>query len=93
MLQEVFLESDWEEAANARSQRDCRIAELQSQGLVCTAENLWNVQGYRVYLLVALPDVGEALKEEHSARPKRMRSEPEAPSKRPVRRSPSVEVR
>ena len=54
MLQEVFLESDWEEAANARSQRDCRIAELQSQGLVCTAEDLWNVQGYRVYLLVAL---------------------------------------
>ena len=91
MLQEVFIESDWEDALVARSQRDCRIAELQTQGLICTAENLWNVQGYRVYLLVALPDVAEVIPETSI---RRERSERKASSKRPVRRSPSsIEVR
>lgn len=94
MLQEVFLESDWEDAAHARQCRDARIEELQTQGLVCTAENLWNVQGYRVYLLVATRDVPEAAEAlAHRAHPQNAQANP---AKRPVRRSPaisSIEVR
>ena len=90
MLQEVFIESDWEDALVARSQRDSRMAELRNERMVCTAENLWNVQGYRVYLLVALPDVAEVIPE---ASIRRERPGREGSSKRPVRRSPSrVEV-
>lgn len=94
MHQEVFLESSWDDAGTARQQRDCRLAELQSQGLVCTAENLWTVWGDRVYLLVAVSPVEE--KEESSRRERSECSRRDASSQRPVRRSPtmpSVEVR
>ncbi|MBD3886868.1 hypothetical protein IFO70_35130 [Phormidium tenue FACHB-886] len=93
MLQEVFLESDWEDAAHARQRRDARMEELQIQGLLCTAENLWNVQGYRVYLVVATRDAPDIAQDS----PRRERSQPQGDAAgRPVRRSrstPSVEVR
>ncbi|MBD3885682.1 hypothetical protein IFO70_28630 [Phormidium tenue FACHB-886] len=91
MLQEVFLENDWEDAAHARQCRDARIEELQTQGFVCSAENLWTVQGYRVYLLVATRDAPDIAQ----ASPRRERSQQQGdPAGRPVRRStPSVEVR
>jgi hypothetical protein len=52
-IQETFLELDWEDADMAKQARDSRAAELQAQGLVCTCENLYNVSGYRVFLLEA----------------------------------------
>jgi hypothetical protein len=53
MVSEVFCEIDFEDAAAARQQRDLRIEVLQAQGLVCIAENLYRVDGKRVYLLMA----------------------------------------
>ena len=94
MHQEVFIETSWEDTVAAREARDRRVAELQAEGLICTTENLWNVQGYRVYLLVAVPDVPEV--ETHSRRERGGRSRSETETRRPVRRSPSsphVEVR
>jgi hypothetical protein len=44
---------DFEDAEEAQQQRDLRVAVLQAQGLVCIAENLYRVDGKRVYLLTA----------------------------------------
>jgi hypothetical protein len=52
-IQETFLETDWDDEASARAARDARATELQAQGLVCSCENLYNVMGYRVFLLEA----------------------------------------
>jgi hypothetical protein len=51
MISEVFCEIDFEDAAAARQQRDLRVEVLQAQGLFCVAENLYRVDGKRVYLL------------------------------------------
>jgi hypothetical protein len=53
MISEVFCEIDFEDAEAARQQRDLRIEVLQAQGLLCIAENLYRVDGKRVYLLTA----------------------------------------
>lgn len=53
MIQETFLELDWEDEAQARQARDARATQLQDQGYVCTYENLYTVAGYRVFLLQA----------------------------------------
>jgi hypothetical protein len=52
---EVFRELDFEDAAEARQQRDLRLAQLQERGLVCVGENLYHVEGWRVFTLVATP--------------------------------------
>jgi hypothetical protein len=52
---EVFRELDFEDAAEARQQRDLRLSQLQEQGLVCVGENLYHVEGWRVFTLVATP--------------------------------------
>jgi hypothetical protein len=53
MISEVFCEVDFEDAEEARLRRNQRIVELQGQGMVCTAENLYRVDGKRVYLLTS----------------------------------------
>jgi hypothetical protein len=53
MISEVFCEVDFEEAEEARLRRNQRLVELQGQGMTCTAENLYRVDGKRVYLLTA----------------------------------------
>jgi hypothetical protein len=53
LIQETFLETDWEDEATARAERDARAEQLQAQGLVCTREDLDNVRGDRVFLLEA----------------------------------------
>jgi hypothetical protein len=53
MISEVFCEVDFEDAEDARLRRNQRLEELQSQGMACTAENLYRVDGKRVYLLTA----------------------------------------
>jgi hypothetical protein len=52
---EVFRELDFEDAAEARQKRDLRLSQLQEQGLVCVGENLYHVEGWRVFTLVATP--------------------------------------
>jgi hypothetical protein len=53
MISEVFCEVEFEDAEAARLRRNQRIEELQAQGMACTAENLYRVDGKRVYLLTA----------------------------------------
>jgi hypothetical protein len=53
MISEVFCEVDFENVEEARLRRNQRIVELQSHGMACTAENLYRVDGKRVYLLTA----------------------------------------
>lgn len=53
-IQEVFLEIAWDSEEAARQARDARAVELQTQGLVCVCENLYNVvNGRRVFLVIA----------------------------------------
>jgi hypothetical protein len=54
-ISEVFREVDFEDAAVARQQRDVRLSQLQEEGLVCVGENLYHVEGWRVFTLVATP--------------------------------------
>lgn len=72
-IQEVFIEKDWDDAGAARQQRDQRAIELQAQGLICTCENLYTVEGQRVFVLVATPVVKERsqLSRSNSPRPTR----------------------
>jgi hypothetical protein len=53
VIQEVFLELEWNDEAEARKARDLRAQELQQQGYLCVYENLFTVYGYRVFLLKA----------------------------------------
>ncbi len=59
VIQEVFLESDWQDEDEARAARDGRAEQLQAQGFVCICENLFTVAGQRVFLLAA--DRSEAI--------------------------------
>jgi hypothetical protein len=52
-ISEVFRELDFDDATAARQQRDNRLSELQTQGMVCIGENLYHVEGWRVFTLVA----------------------------------------
>ncbi|MCU0569617.1 MAG: hypothetical protein MUF49_23960 [Oculatellaceae cyanobacterium Prado106] len=70
MMSEVFLELDFEDAEEAQRQRDLRMEVLQAEGWVCTPENLYRVDGKRVYLLTAdMPSTQED-KADHSPRRK-----------------------
>ena len=56
VLEEVFLESDFESSALARQRRDERLVELQGKGYECRAENLYTIHtGMRIFLVVAIP--------------------------------------
>jgi hypothetical protein len=55
-IAEAFLERTWDDDAEAaRAARDTRAAQLQAAGYECACANLWNVAGYRVYVLSAEP--------------------------------------
>jgi hypothetical protein len=86
-VQEVFLETEWGDEDAARQARDNRASELQAQGLICNCENLYNVDGYRVFLVEAteanLDDTPSGRRERYSSPTKR--------SDRPVPRSSSSE--
>ncbi|MBD2158877.1 hypothetical protein [Leptolyngbya sp. FACHB-16] len=55
MIQEVFIESTWEDATTARQRRDERSEELEATGLECLRENLYTVDGRCVFLVTATP--------------------------------------
>jgi hypothetical protein len=54
-ISEVFRELDFDDATAARQQRDQRLNELQTQGMICVGENLYHVEGWRVFTLIATP--------------------------------------
>jgi hypothetical protein len=76
-ISEVFRELDFDDASTARQQRDQRLTELQAQGMVCVGENLYHVEGWRVFTLVATP-------------PARQISQPGSASVRASRRASSL---
>ena len=52
LIQEVFLETDWEEAAQARAARDERASQLQSEGLHCSCSTLYRITDGRCVFVV-----------------------------------------
>jgi hypothetical protein len=61
MISEVFCEFDYDDAAIARQHRETRLLELEAQGMICTREDLYRVDGRRVFLLTATPSTKERL--------------------------------
>ena len=54
MIQETFLEAEWDDAITARRERDARLTELQAQGFECKCEDLVNLMtNQRVFTLEA----------------------------------------
>jgi hypothetical protein len=87
VIQETFLETDWEDAAQARAARDQRVDELQAQGLVCTCETLYRItDGYQVFFLEARdPDRIEVVADERPRKKKSSSRRPRPGSDRKVR--------
>jgi hypothetical protein len=63
MVSEVFNELDFDDAAEALQRRNERLLELQAQGMVCTHEDLYRVDGRRVYMLTATAPSADNLDE------------------------------
>lgn len=76
-IAEAFLETNWDDAAAAKAERDQRAAQLQAVGYECTCSDLWNVAGYRVYVVTAEPAEAKPAKAQRrspaSVRPQRRR--------------------
>lgn len=54
LIQEVFLETDWDEVPQARAARDQRAAQLQAQGFVCACSTLQRAtDGCQIFLVEA----------------------------------------
>jgi hypothetical protein len=73
-ISEAFRELDFEDATAARQQRDDRLSELQTQGMVCIGENLYHVEGWRVFTLVATPPTRQAFPSESAPVPSSRRA-------------------
>ena len=108
-IAEAFLERTWDDDAEAaRIARDERAAQLQAAGYECACANLWNVAGYRVYVLSAEPVETKRTGSTSSSHAQRRRlADPEraardrpddgavntATNRRPVRRRVVTEMR
>jgi hypothetical protein len=69
LIQEVFLESDWEEASQARAARDERASQLQAEGLTCSCSTLYRItDGRKVFLVEAQTPEDEAAERQPSKR-------------------------
>jgi hypothetical protein len=88
-ISEAFLESSWEDAPTACEARDLRAAQLDAVGYDCDCLNLWNVEGYRVYVVTAEPAPSTHSQSNSSERPYRNRLGGSSSSNRPVRRTGS----
>ena len=85
-IQETFLETDWEDEAAARQARDERAAQLQAQGFICICENLYNIAGYRVFVLRATePEAVEPTATGERSTPRRKQME--RPARKGIRPS------
>lgn len=59
MIEEVFVETCWEEEAIVRQRRDARRAELEAMGLKCRTEDCYRITDWRrVFVLIAeIPEI------------------------------------
>jgi hypothetical protein len=91
LLPEVFLETHWDDAAIALQHCNIRKAELQAQGFLCTTENLYTVNGDRLFILVATPPNAAELRGEFPKSDRPSSSKP-SPQNRtlPTRNPPST---
>jgi hypothetical protein len=87
MASEVFNELDFDDAAEALQRRNERLLELQAQGMICTYEDLYRVDGRRVYMLTANPPSSSDQGFDESIPRLKPRGS------RPVRPSPKFETR
>jgi hypothetical protein len=77
VIQETFIESEWEDELSARAARDKRVQQLQAQGYVCSCLTLYNVFDQQVLFLEATlaepvapaPEAGGGGETEPSRRP------------------------
>ncbi len=54
MIEEVFVETCWEDEAIARQRRDARRAELEAMGLKCRSEDCYRITDWRwVFVVIA----------------------------------------
>lgn len=53
MIQEVYVESTWQDAEAIQRQRDERYRELEASGYACQRKDLYRVDGLRVFLVSA----------------------------------------
>lgn len=53
MIQEVYVESTWHDAAALQRQRDERYRALEASGYACERQDLYRVDGLRVFLVSA----------------------------------------
>ncbi len=101
-IAEAFSEQTWEDADAAKNARDDRAAQLQAAGYECICSNLWNVAGYRVYVVSAepvveakrvIPTAGAAAVRDSSGRSNNPRHSSAARQQRPTRRRAAIEIR
>jgi hypothetical protein len=102
LIAEAFLEQSWDDAGAARVARDDRAAQLQAAGYECTCSDLWNVAGYRVYVLSAqpiaeakrvIPSSAASLERGNNGRDSRSRRSDINKQQRPARRRVVTEIR
>lgn len=95
MIQEVFVETCWEEEAIARQRRDARRQELEATGMECQSEDLYTVDGRRVFVVLAMPagEFSVAKRREREGTNGTAASARTTPRPRPGRRSPEYEER
>jgi hypothetical protein len=77
LIPAVFLETHGDDASIAPLHCNTRKAELEAQGCLCTTENLYIVNGDRLFILVASPPHTAELRGEF---PKSDRPSPSKPS-------------
>jgi hypothetical protein len=54
LIQEIFLETDWDDVEQARATRDERANQLRAEGYTCTCITLYRItDGRRVFLVEA----------------------------------------
>ncbi len=78
LIQEIFLETDWEDVEQAQAACDERAAELVAEGHNCTCTTLYRItDGRRVFLLEAQhPDTLEPEHRPSRRKPPSRRSTP-----------------
>ena len=100
-IAEAFLEQSWDDASAARSARDDRAAQLRAAGYECACSDLWNVAGYRVYVVSAEPVVeakrvistaGTGSGRDNNSRSRQPRKSA-TDRQRPARRQAATEIR
>jgi hypothetical protein len=81
LIKKAFLETHGNHASIAPHHCDTRKAELEAQGFLCTIENLYNVNGDRLFVLAATPPHAAELRAEFPKSDRSSLSEP-SPQKR-----------